>query len=231
MKIISSDFRDGTNGWFPLGICGLGVVNNGSPHLVSAVVRLGSSGCGPQNVSVAVGVDDQWVNGGQIEINDGTWHEICGSFRIEKQAGKITSSDFRDGTKGWFHLGICGLGVVKNGSPHLVSALVRLGSSGCGPQNVSVVVGVDDQWVNGGQIEINDGTWHEICGSFRIEKQAGKVMVYIQGPSPFYSTTTSVFHCFIETEDSWTVILIKWDPVKDLKTRSSKDELSSMTEG
>ncbi|GKB21869.1 carbohydrate-binding, CenC-like protein [Tanacetum coccineum] len=34
-------------------------------YQVSAWVRLGSFGCGPQNVSVAIGVDDQWVNGGQ----------------------------------------------------------------------------------------------------------------------------------------------------------------------
>ncbi|GJR98439.1 hypothetical protein Tco_0270613 [Tanacetum coccineum] len=38
---------------------------------------------------MAIGVDDQWVNGGQVEINDGTWHESCGSYRIEKQAGKV----------------------------------------------------------------------------------------------------------------------------------------------
>ncbi|GJX75598.1 hypothetical protein Tco_0322409 [Tanacetum coccineum] len=41
--------------------------------------------------------------------------------------------------------------------------------------------------MGGWKIEINDDMWHEICGSFRIEKQAGKVMVYIQGPSPSYS--------------------------------------------
>ncbi|WVZ21507.1 hypothetical protein V8G54_008829 [Vigna mungo] len=48
---------------------------------------------------------------------------------------------------------------------------------------VNVVLSVDDQWVNGGQVEIADGRWHEIAGSFRIEKQASKVMVCIQGPS------------------------------------------------
>ncbi|KOM42189.1 hypothetical protein LR48_Vigan04g238700 [Vigna angularis] len=64
-----------------------------------------------------------------------------------------------------------------------VSAWVRVGSGSTGPQNVNVALSVDDQWVNGGQIEIADGRWHEIGGSFRIEKQASKVMVYIQGPS------------------------------------------------
>nr|GEW03039.1 carbohydrate-binding, CenC-like protein [Tanacetum cinerariifolium] len=57
-------------------------------YQVSEWVQLGSSGCGPQNVSVAIGVDDQWVNGGKIEIKDDMWHEIYGSFMIEKQPGK-----------------------------------------------------------------------------------------------------------------------------------------------
>ena len=64
-----------------------------------------------------------------------------------------------------------------------VSAWVRIGSGASGPQNVNVALGVDSQWVNGGQVEINDGRWHEIGGSFRIEKQPSKVMVYIQGPA------------------------------------------------
>lgn len=64
-----------------------------------------------------------------------------------------------------------------------VSAWVRVASGPTGPQIVNVVLSVDDQWVNGGQVEIVDGRWHEIGGSFRIEKQASKVMVCIQGPS------------------------------------------------
>ncbi|KAL5844618.1 hypothetical protein ACOSQ4_010576 [Xanthoceras sorbifolium] len=65
-----------------------------------------------------------------------------------------------------------------------VSAWVRIGSGATGPQNVNVALSVDNQWVNGGQVEINDDRWHEIGGSFRIEKQPSKVMVYIQGPTP-----------------------------------------------
>lgn len=65
-----------------------------------------------------------------------------------------------------------------------VSAWVRIGYRASGPQNVNIALSVDGQWVNGGQIEINDDKWHEIGGSFRIEKQPGKVMVYVQGPSP-----------------------------------------------
>ncbi|XVE55689.1 hypothetical protein DITRI_Ditri03aG0178600 [Diplodiscus trichospermus] len=64
-----------------------------------------------------------------------------------------------------------------------VSAWVRIGSGASGPQNVNVALGVDSQWVNGGQVDSNDDRWHEIGGSFRIEKQPSKVMVYIQGPA------------------------------------------------
>ncbi|KAK7283220.1 hypothetical protein RIF29_12600 [Crotalaria pallida] len=65
-----------------------------------------------------------------------------------------------------------------------VSAWVRIGSASSGPQNVNVALSVDNQWVNGGQVEVADNRWHEIGGSFRIEKQPSKVMVYIQGPAP-----------------------------------------------
>uniref|UniRef100_A0A6N2MY98 GH10 domain-containing protein n=1 Tax=Salix viminalis TaxID=40686 RepID=A0A6N2MY98_SALVM len=64
-----------------------------------------------------------------------------------------------------------------------VSAWAKIGSGANGPQNVNVALGVDNQWVNGGQVEINDDRWHEISGSFRIEKQPSKVMVYVQGPA------------------------------------------------
>lgn len=63
-----------------------------------------------------------------------------------------------------------------------VSAWVRLGNQPTRPQNINIALGVDGQWVNGGQIESSDDKWHEIGGSFRIEKQPAKVMVYLQGP-------------------------------------------------
>ena len=59
----------------------------------------------------------------------------------------------------------------------------RIGNGSSGPQNVNVALSVDNQWVNGGQVEVADDRWHEIGGSFRIEKQPSKVMVYIQGPA------------------------------------------------
>lgn len=64
-----------------------------------------------------------------------------------------------------------------------VSAWVRIGSGSNGPQNVNVALGADNQWINGGQTEVSDDRWHEIGGSFRIEKQPTKIMVYIQGPA------------------------------------------------
>lgn len=72
---------------------------------------------------------------------------------------------------------------VKLFLTYQVSAWVRISSVASGPQNVNVALGVDSQWVNGGQVDINDDRWHEIGGSFRIEKQPSKVMVYIQGPA------------------------------------------------
>ncbi|KAK1406692.1 hypothetical protein QVD17_38300 [Tagetes erecta] len=47
-----------------------------------------------------------------------------------------------------------------------------------------LVIVFENQWLNGGQVEINDDNWHEICGSSRIEKKpTGKVMVYVQAPA------------------------------------------------
>lgn len=63
-----------------------------------------------------------------------------------------------------------------------ISAWVKVGHTASGPQNVNIALSVDGQWVNGGEVEISDDRWHEIGGSFRIEKQPSKVMVYIQGP-------------------------------------------------
>ncbi|CAI0464235.1 unnamed protein product [Linum tenue] len=73
---------------------------------------------------------------------------------------------------------------VKLFLTYQISAWVKIvPGAASGPQNVNVALGVDNNWVNGGQVEINDDRWHEIGGSFRIEKQPSKVMVYIQGPA------------------------------------------------
>ncbi|CAI0464241.1 unnamed protein product [Linum tenue] len=65
-----------------------------------------------------------------------------------------------------------------------VSAWVRISHGGTtGPQFVNAALGVDGQWINGGEVEVNDGNWHEIGGSFRLEKQPSNAMVYVQGPA------------------------------------------------
>ncbi|KAK1323789.1 hypothetical protein QJS10_CPA02g00032 [Acorus calamus] len=71
---------------------------------------------------------------------------------------------------------------LKLSLTYQVCAWVRVGSA-VGPQSINIALGVDSQWVNGGQVEVNDDRWHEIGGAFRIEKQPSKVMVYVQGPS------------------------------------------------
>ncbi|KAL8473110.1 hypothetical protein ACS0TY_030084 [Phlomoides rotata] len=71
---------------------------------------------------------------------------------------------------------------VKLYLTYQVSAWVRIGTGATRPQLVNVALSVDGQWVNGGQVEISDDKWHELGGSFRIEKQSAKIMVYIQGP-------------------------------------------------
>ncbi|GJR79266.1 alanine--glyoxylate aminotransferase 2 homolog 1, mitochondrial [Tanacetum coccineum] len=89
--------------WFPLGNCQLGVVKNGSPHMVPHAAKDTLSGhyihatnrsytwMGPAQIitdKVKLFVTYQ-VNGGKIEINDDMWHDIYGSFRIEKQPSKV----------------------------------------------------------------------------------------------------------------------------------------------
>lgn len=64
-----------------------------------------------------------------------------------------------------------------------VSAWVRIGHGGVGPQKVNVTLGVDGQWVNGGEVEGDPATWREIAGSFRFDKKPENVLLYVQGPS------------------------------------------------
>ncbi|KAA8538249.1 hypothetical protein F0562_027928 [Nyssa sinensis] len=77
-----------------------------------------------------------------------------------------------------------------------VSAWVQIGPGATGPQNVNVALSVDGQWVNGGQVEVNDDRWYEIGGSFRIEKKPAKVMVYVQGPAPGVNLMVAGFQIF-----------------------------------
>lgn len=72
---------------------------------------------------------------------------------------------------------------VKPYLTYQVSAWVKIGPGSTSSQIVNVALGVDGNWVNGGQVEFNDERWHEVGGSFRIEKQLSNVMVYVQGPA------------------------------------------------
>jgi Carbohydrate binding domain len=63
-----------------------------------------------------------------------------------------------------------------------VSGWVSVRSAKKGPQIINVAIGMDTQWVNGGQIQVSDERWYEVGGSFRVEQQPSKVMVYVQGP-------------------------------------------------
>uniref|UniRef100_A0A0D9VXA7 GH10 domain-containing protein n=1 Tax=Leersia perrieri TaxID=77586 RepID=A0A0D9VXA7_9ORYZ len=54
-------------------------------YQVSAWVRVGATATTPQNINVAVAVDSQWLNGGQVLARDGRWYEIGGSFRVESK--------------------------------------------------------------------------------------------------------------------------------------------------
>ncbi|PIA44260.1 hypothetical protein AQUCO_01700095v1 [Aquilegia coerulea] len=85
---------------------------------------------------------------------------------------------------------------VKLYLTYQVSAWVHIGSGASGAQNVNIALGVDNQWVNGGQVEVADHRWHEIGGSFRIEKQPSKIMVYIQGPSAGVDLMVADLHIF-----------------------------------
>lgn len=77
-----------------------------------------------------------------------------------------------------------------------VSAWVRVGSGASDPQNINIALGIDDQWVNGGQVQATDDRWHEVGGSFRIEKKPSKVIIYVQGPSPGVDLMVAGLHVF-----------------------------------
>ncbi|KAG6534236.1 endo-1,4-beta-xylanase 1-like isoform X2 [Zingiber officinale] len=71
---------------------------------------------------------------------------------------------------------------IKLHITYQVVAWVRLGSGASGPQNVNIALNIDNQWVNGGQVEANNDRWYKIRGSFRVEKKPSKVVVHAQGP-------------------------------------------------
>nr|GEV10846.1 glycosyl hydrolase family 10 protein / carbohydrate-binding domain-containing protein [Tanacetum cinerariifolium] len=121
---------------------------------------------------------------------------------------------------------------VKLYVTYQVSAWVRLGPGATGPHNVNVALGVDSQWVNGGQVEINDAErWLEICGSFRIEKQAAKVMVYIQGPAAGISFMVAGLQIFaVDRQARFRHLKRQTDLIRkrDVTLKFSTPDLSTM---
>lgn len=65
-----------------------------------------------------------------------------------------------------------------------VSAWVRAGPGGHERYHVNICLAVDNQWVNGGQVEADGNQWYEVKGAFKLEKQPSKVTAYVQGPPP-----------------------------------------------
>lgn len=66
-----------------------------------------------------------------------------------------------------------------------VSAWVCVGNcQGKAGQKVNVALGLDGKWVTGGEVEVDQNSWKEIMGSFRLEKKPDRAIVYAQGPEP-----------------------------------------------
>lgn len=73
---------------------------------------------------------------------------------------------------------------VKLHTTYQLSAWVRIRSVESATHNINIAFIVDSRhWMIRGQIEVGDYTWHEIWGSFRIEKQASEITVNVHGPS------------------------------------------------
>ena len=74
-------------------------------------------------------------------------------------------------------------GKVQPFVTYQVSAWVRISKNTVGPQLVNVALGVDGEWVSGGEVEADSFCWKEIVGSFRFETEPKDVLLYVQGPS------------------------------------------------
>ncbi|KAL8141083.1 hypothetical protein V2J09_007104 [Rumex salicifolius] len=79
------------------------------------------------------------------------------------------------------------------------SAWIKIGSGlsgSSGLESVNIVLSVDNQWVNVGQVDVTGDQFHEFGGSFRIEEQPSKVMVIIHGPSSGVDLIIAGLHIF-----------------------------------
>ncbi|KAJ3685440.1 hypothetical protein LUZ61_014604 [Rhynchospora tenuis] len=77
-----------------------------------------------------------------------------------------------------------------------VSGWVRIGSAKNGPQTINITFNVDNQWLNGGQVQVSDERWYEIGSAFRVEQQPSKVLVSVQGPAAGVDLMVSALQIF-----------------------------------
>ncbi|KAJ8498258.1 hypothetical protein OPV22_008810 [Ensete ventricosum] len=118
---------------------------------------------------------------------------------------------------------------IKLHVTYQVATWVRLGSGATGPHHVNVALGVDNQWINGGQVEANSDRWYRIRGSFRIEKRPSKVIVYVQGPPPGVDLMLSELQIFpVNRKARYKVLKEKADKIRKrdviLKFSGSENE-------
>ncbi|XP_010544026.1 PREDICTED: uncharacterized protein LOC104816770 isoform X2 [Tarenaya hassleriana] len=156
------------------------------------------------NSQLHSGTIDGWFPLGncQLEVGEGSppvlpslARDSLGPHGSTRLSGRYILTTNRSET--WMGPGQIITGKVKLFVTYQVSAWVRVGSGGaCGPQDVNVALSVDNRWVNGGKIEVNDREWHEITGSFRIEKKPDQVMVHVQGPSSGVDLMVAGLHIF-----------------------------------
>ncbi|KAJ4781128.1 hypothetical protein LUZ62_065385 [Rhynchospora pubera] len=64
-----------------------------------------------------------------------------------------------------------------------ISGWVKVGSAKNGPHTINITLNVDNQWLNGGQVQVSDERWYEIGCAFRVEQQPSKVFMSVQGPA------------------------------------------------
>ncbi|CAL9072781.1 unnamed protein product [Musa textilis] len=118
---------------------------------------------------------------------------------------------------------------IKLHVTYQVAAWVCLGSGATSPHHVNVALGVDNQWINGGQVEANSDRWNKIRGSFRIEKRPSKVIVYVQGPPPGVDLMLSDLQIFpVNRKSRYKVLKEKTDKIRKrdviLKFSGSENE-------
>ncbi|KAF8681782.1 hypothetical protein HU200_045220 [Digitaria exilis] len=95
-------------------------------YQVSAWVRVGGGATSPQNINVAVAVDSQWLNGGQVLAIDERWYEVGGAFRVEADKPATRVMVYVQGPDAGVDLMVAGLQVFPVDRKARVKHLKRL---------------------------------------------------------------------------------------------------------